>query len=73
MRANIVCPTIVMTEMGQRVWGDEAKAAPMLARIPAGHFAAPSDVAEAVLFLVSPAADMINGVTLPIDGGYTVT
>lgn len=73
VRANIICPTVVMTEMGQRVWGDEAKAAPMLARIPAGHFAAPSDVAEAVLFLVSPVANMINGVTLPIDGGYTVT
>ncbi|MDP9394444.1 MAG: SDR family oxidoreductase, partial [Actinomycetota bacterium] len=46
---------------------------PMLARIPAGHFAAPSDVAAAVLFLVSPAAEMLNGVELPIDGGYAVS
>ncbi len=73
VRTNVVCPTIVMTEMGQRVWGEEAKAAPMLARIPAGHFAAPSDVAAAVLFLVSPAAEMLNGVELPIDGGYAVS
>jgi NAD(P)-dependent dehydrogenase (short-subunit alcohol dehydrogenase family) len=73
VRANVVCPTVVMTEMGQRVWGEEEKAAPMLARIPVGHFAEPADVAAAVLYLASPAADMLNGVTLPIDGGYTIT
>lgn len=73
VRTNVVCPTVVMTEMGQRVWGEEAKAAPMLARIPAGRFADPDDVAAAVLYLASPAADMLNGVTLPVDGGYSVT
>jgi NAD(P)-dependent dehydrogenase (short-subunit alcohol dehydrogenase family) len=72
VRANVVCPTVVMTEMGQRVWGEEAKAAPMLARIPAGRFAQPEEVAAAVLYLVSPAADMLNGVELPVDGGYGI-
>ena len=42
IRANSVCPTVVLTEMGQRVWGEEAKAAPMLARIPLGRFAFPA-------------------------------
>jgi hypothetical protein len=32
---------VVLTEMGQRVWGEEAKAAPMLARIPLGRFVVP--------------------------------
>lgn len=39
VRANVVCPTVVMTEMGQRVWGDPERAAPMLSRIPSGRFA----------------------------------
>ena len=69
----MVCPTIIMTEMGQRVWGEEKKAAPMLARIPLGHFGVPADVANAVVFLASPASDMINGVELAVDGGYGVS
>jgi NAD(P)-dependent dehydrogenase (short-subunit alcohol dehydrogenase family) len=73
VRANSICPTVVLTEMGIRVWGEEAKSAPMLARIPAGHFARPDDVAAAVLYLISPEADMINGTELALDGGYLAT
>jgi NAD(P)-dependent dehydrogenase (short-subunit alcohol dehydrogenase family) len=73
VRANSICPTVVLTEMGTRIWGEEAKSAPMLARIPAGHFAQPVDVAEAVLYLASPAGEMINGTELVLDGGYLVT
>jgi NAD(P)-dependent dehydrogenase (short-subunit alcohol dehydrogenase family) len=73
VRSNVVCPTVIMTEMGQRVWGEHDKAAPMLARIPLGHFGVPSDVAHTVVFLASSAADMINGVELAIDGGYSAT
>ena len=73
VRVNTVCPTVVMTEMGQRVWGEAEKAAPMLARIPTGHFAEVEDVVGAVLHLCSPAAEMLNGVDLPIDGGFTVS
>lgn len=43
----------------------------MLKDIPAGYFAAPSDLAAAVAFLASPAARYINGVNLPVDGGKT--
>lgn len=72
IRANSVCPTVVLTEMGQRVWGEEAKAAPMIARIPLGRFAVPHEVSDAVVWLCSDAASMVNGVDLPIDGGYTM-
>jgi NAD(P)-dependent dehydrogenase (short-subunit alcohol dehydrogenase family) len=72
IRANSVCPTVVLTEMGQRVWGEEAKAAPMLARIPLGRFAVPQEVADTVVWLASDAAGMINGVEIPVDGGYTM-
>jgi NAD(P)-dependent dehydrogenase (short-subunit alcohol dehydrogenase family) len=72
IRANSVCPTVVLTEMGQRVWGDEAKAAPMLARIALGRFAVPREVSDTVLWLASDAASMISGVDVPVDGGYTM-
>jgi NAD(P)-dependent dehydrogenase (short-subunit alcohol dehydrogenase family) len=72
IRANSVCPTVVLTEMGQRVWGEDAKAAPMLARIPLGRFAVPREVSDTVLWLASDAASMISGVDIPVDGGYTM-
>jgi NAD(P)-dependent dehydrogenase (short-subunit alcohol dehydrogenase family) len=73
VRANSICPTVVLTEMGTQVWGEEAKAAPMLARIPAGHFAQPEQVADAVVYLASPGAEMVNGTDLVLDGGYLAT
>lgn len=72
IRANSVCPTVVLTEMGQRVWGDQAKAAPMIARIPLGRFAVPQEVSDTVVWLASDAASMINGVDIAVDGGYTM-
>ncbi|WP_299576435.1 glucose 1-dehydrogenase [uncultured Williamsia sp.] len=71
IRANSVCPTVVLTDMGRRVWGDEQKAAPLKGRIPLARFAEPREVSDAIVWLASDAASMISGVDLPIDGGYT--
>ena len=68
---NSVAPTVILTPMGQRVWGDAEVARPMLAGIPAGRFGQPREVASLVAFLASPAAAMINGAIIPVDGGYT--
>ncbi|WP_280369931.1 SDR family NAD(P)-dependent oxidoreductase [Nocardia wallacei] len=73
VRANSVCPTVVLTDMGRKVWGEAAKSAPMLARIPLGRFAVPAEVSATTLFLASDLAAMINGVEVPIDGGYGVS
>ena len=43
----------------------------MLHEIPLGRFADPSEVANAIAFLASPAAAYINGINLPVDGGRT--
>lgn len=72
IRVNAVAPTITMTPMGTKVWGDPAKSEPMLKRIPLGRFAEPSDVADAVLFFASEESSMITGEVLLVDGGFTV-
>lgn len=43
----------------------------MLKEIPAGRFADPSEIANAIAFLASPAAAYINGINVPVDGGRT--
>ncbi len=74
VRANSICPTVTLTEMGQRVWLDHPdKAAPMLARIPLGRFVYPREVSQTAVWLASDAAAMINGIELPVDGGLLVT
>lgn len=72
IRVNAVNPTVILTPMGEAVWGDPVKGGPMLARIPLGRFGKPIHVADAVAFLLSDQASMIHGVTLPVDGGYLV-
>ena len=68
---NAVAPTVILTPMGEQVWGDPAVGAPMLAKIPLGRFGRPVEVASVVAFLASDLAAMINGETVLIDGGYT--
>lgn len=71
IRVNCVNPTVTLTPMGKMAWGDPRKSGPMLAKIPLGRFADPPDVAYAVVFLLSDKANMISGIVLPIDGGFT--
>lgn len=71
IRVNSVNPTVTLTPMAERAWADPAKRDPMLAAIPLGRFATPREVALPVAFLLSPAASMISGACLPIDGGFT--
>ncbi|MFN8829515.1 MAG: SDR family NAD(P)-dependent oxidoreductase [Labrys sp. (in: a-proteobacteria)] len=71
VQVNAVCPTIILTPLGEKVWGDPAKGKPMLDRTPLGRFGKPIEVADLVLFLSSPASDLINGECVLIDAGFT--
>lgn len=73
IRVNTVNPTVVMTEMGKLGWSDKDKAESMLSKIPLGRFAEVDDVIDAIVYLLSDRSSMINGVTLPIDGGFLAT
>ena len=71
IQANTICPTVILTPMGEMVWGDPAKGDPMKAKIPAGRFGKTIEVADLILFLASSASDLINGQDILIDGGFT--
>jgi NAD(P)-dependent dehydrogenase (short-subunit alcohol dehydrogenase family) len=71
IRVNAIAPTTVMTESRQQLLSDPDKRAAALARIPSGRFATPEEIAAAVVYLASPGAASVTGVTLPVDGGLT--
>ena len=71
IQTNAICPTIILTPMGEQVWGDPAKGKPMLDRTPLGRFGKPQEVADCVLYLASSASDLVCGETILIDGGFT--
>jgi NAD(P)-dependent dehydrogenase (short-subunit alcohol dehydrogenase family) len=71
IQTNAVAPAVVLTDMGKQVWGDEAKSAPMKARIPLRRFGEPIEIADMVLYLASPASDFVCGQVMLIDGGYS--
>ncbi len=71
INVNAVAPTVVLTVMGEKVWGAPEKRAAKIATIPQGRLGMPVDVSGAILFLASPASDFINGETIAVDGGST--
>jgi len=67
IRVNAVAPGLIEVE-GERVSADYKKN--FLPMIPYGRLGLPADVARAVAYLASDAADFITGTVLPIDGGF---
>jgi NAD(P)-dependent dehydrogenase (short-subunit alcohol dehydrogenase family) len=68
IRVNAVAPGVVKTRLSEMLWQNEELAAGMH---PLHRLGVPEDVARAIVFLASDAADWITGVTLPVDGGMT--
>jgi NAD(P)-dependent dehydrogenase (short-subunit alcohol dehydrogenase family) len=69
IRTNAVAPGMVQTDLNRTLLADRAVHDAALARVPTGRFATVSDVADAVLFLVSDRAASVNGISLVVDGG----
>lgn len=71
IRVNAVAPTVVLTSMTEPFFKDPAYGKAAEAMIPLGTVAQAEDVAGAVSYLVSPAARMVTGISLKVDGGAT--
>jgi NAD(P)-dependent dehydrogenase (short-subunit alcohol dehydrogenase family) len=71
VQVNAICPTVILTPMGRQVWGAEEKSAPLIAATPLRRFGEPVEVADLALYLASPAAELVNGAIVMIEGGYT--
>ncbi len=71
IRVNAVGPTWVDTPMTRPALAEPTLRKDVLDSIPMGHLARIEDIAGAVVFLASPAAAMITGASLVVDGGWT--
>ncbi|MBL8893420.1 MAG: glucose 1-dehydrogenase [Rhizobiales bacterium] len=70
IRVNAVAPTYVTTPFIAPLLAQPELVARIKAMTPLGRLAEPDEVALAILFLASPAASMITGHTLAVDGGF---
>ena len=70
INVNAIAPGYMATELTAMLRSDPSRAETMLARIPAGRWGEPDDLAGAVTFLCSRAADYVHGTVLPVDGGW---
>jgi 2-deoxy-D-gluconate 3-dehydrogenase len=68
---NSVAPTFIDTPLTRPMFEDKEFYNDVISRIPMGRLGTPEDVVGAVVYLSSPAADMVTGHTLLVDGGWT--
>jgi 3-oxoacyl-[acyl-carrier protein] reductase len=64
---NVVAPGFIDTDMTRALSDDQRQA--LLGQIALGRLGSPEDIAQAVLFLASPAAAYITGETMHVNGG----
>lgn len=73
IRVNAIAPGVIRTPMTADRLGDPEQRAWLERRVPAQRVGEPSDIAAAVQWLLSDGAGYVNGVVLPVDGGWTAT
>lgn len=70
INVNAIAPGYFATNNTAALQADEKRNAEILGRIPSGRWGNPSDMAGAIVFLASHASDYVQGITLPVDGGW---
>ncbi len=71
INVNAVGPTFIYTPLTRPMFEDKKFYDDVISHIPLGRIGEPEDVAGAVIYLASPAADLVTGHTLLVDGGWT--
>ncbi|WP_342727979.1 glucose 1-dehydrogenase [Bradyrhizobium sp. B097] len=70
IRVNAIAPGVIETAMTEATRNDPARLAGFLGRTPLGRVGQPEELVGPVVFLASELASYVNGVTLPVDGGF---
>jgi 2-dehydro-3-deoxy-D-gluconate 5-dehydrogenase len=70
INVNAIAPGYFVTNNTEALRADSKRNADIVARIPAGRWGEPEDLAGAAVFLASPASDYVHGIILPVDGGW---
>lgn len=70
IRINVVCPAVIETPMGERIFGGPEIRPYAISLHPIGRFGKPMEIAEAVLWMCSDRASFMTGQSLVLDGGF---
>lgn len=70
INANAIAPGYFATDNTQALQDDPVRSKEILGRIPAGRWGQPADIGGAAVFLSSAASDYVQGIVLPVDGGW---
>jgi len=70
INVNAIAPGYFATNNTAALQADEKRNSEILGRIPSGRWGDPSDMGGAVVFLAAKASDYVQGITLPVDGGW---
>ena len=73
INVNAIAPGYIRTDLNRHVWEDDLKRSQeIIDRTPAGRWGDPEDMSGPAIFLASKYSDFVNGVILPVDGGFSV-
>jgi 2-dehydro-3-deoxy-D-gluconate 5-dehydrogenase len=70
VNVNAIAPGYIATDNTQPLRDDPDRYRAILERIPAGRWGEPGDLAGATVFLASRASDYVDGIVVPVDGGW---
>ena len=70
IRVNAIAPGWIGTEISRGGREDPEFNAKLMDRLPTKRWSDPEELAGTAVFLASPASRLVNGVTIPVDGGY---
>jgi len=73
IRVNAIAPGWINTEISRRGREEPSFNAKVMARLPTARWSEPEELAGTAIFLASPASALVNGVTIPVDGGYVAS
>ena len=70
LNINCIAPGYMATKLNTALLADEKRSKEILGRIPQGRWGTGADLKGVTVFLCSSASDYVNGITIPVDGGF---